>query len=134
MTLADAETAARQRRKEAADREAVHRVDATRADDGDTGTPFADLAQDGDITWTEALIRAEENLTFRDQQIRRARRDLEQIHTSRRAVTALQAHPDSDLTHQVLADMPPATRAPARHLHTVALPPAQADATAAETP
>ncbi|WP_436787918.1 ParB/RepB/Spo0J family partition protein [Yinghuangia sp. YIM S10712] len=124
MTLADAETAARQRRKEAADREAVHRVDATRADDGDTGTPFADLAQDGDITWTEALIRAEEYLTFRDQQIRR---DLEQIHASWHAVTALQAHPDSDLTHQVLADMHPAARALARYLLTVA-PPTEANA------
>ncbi|UGQ15009.1 hypothetical protein LO772_16415 [Yinghuangia sp. ASG 101] len=127
MTLADAETAARQRRKEAADREAVHRVDALRADDGDTGTPFADLAQDGDITWTEALIRAEEYLTLRDQQIRRARRDLEQIHTSWRAISTLQARPDSDFAHQALAGLSPAARTLTRHLLTVD-PPTEANA------
>ncbi|UGQ14855.1 ParB N-terminal domain-containing protein [Yinghuangia sp. ASG 101] len=111
ISLIDAEAAVRQRRTDEEHRQAVRRADATRKDDGDTGTPFADLAEDGEITWAEALDKAHTYLGFRHERIRKARRDLTQIHAAWDAIRALQALPDSTFKHEVLAQLEPDAKA-----------------------
>ncbi|MFC8717047.1 hypothetical protein [Kitasatospora sp. NPDC057198] len=116
LTLAEALAELDRRHEEEELRAHVRRADTLRAADGDPHPGHAQLAEDEEIDWNEAGLRADRYLAQRRERLQQVQQALHLITDSWSCLLHLAHRPGSALTREALDGLAPEARALAERL------------------